>query len=268
MQGFAAARLGYFLRIWELRYFWFSLVRNDLDNRYKRSFFGIGWSLLKPLAMTTALCVVFGRLFNVAIEDYAPHLLVGMTTWQFLTEALLHGCNSLSLGSAYIRQQQVPLAIFPLRTVLAAGFHFLIALSLGIVVTFFFKGRLEPTAFLALLPGLTILFLLGWAMAILSGILYTHFPDTTQILEIGVQVLFYVTPVIHPPEYASGAGRLAMLVQWNPFTSLLALIRVPILAGTFPPVQNILISLLFLAVVGFLAIILLRKMERTLVFWI
>ena len=268
MDGFASARLSYLIRIWELRYFWLSLVRNDLDNRYKRSFFGIGWSLLKPLAMTTVLCVVFGKLFNVAVEDYAPYLLIGMTTWQFFTESLLLGCNSLSLGSAYIRQQQVPLAIFPLRTVLAAGFHFLVALSLAILTTLYFKGGLDPVALLAILPALVVLFLIGWSIAIISGVIYTHFPDTNQLLEIGLQVLFYVTPILYRPEFASRGGRLAKLVEWNPITSLLTLIRAPILDGALPPMQNIVISLCFLAGVGCLAIVLLRKMERTLVFWI
>jgi ABC-type polysaccharide/polyol phosphate export permease len=269
MDGFSSAKLSYFWRIWELRYFWFSLVRNDLDNRYKRSFFGIGWSLLKPLAMTTVLCVVFGKLLNVAVEEYAPYLLLGTTTWQFFTESLLMGCNSLSLGSAYIRQQQVPLAIFPLRTVLAAGFHFLVALSVGIIVALYFKGGVNPLALLSLIPALVVLFLLGWALAIISGVVYTHFPDTNQLLEISLQVLFYMTPILIPPKEIIGrGGRLALLVEWNPFTSILALIRTPILEGTLPQLDNIVISLSFLAVVGGLAIVLLRKLERTLVFWI
>ena len=182
MDGFDATKARYLLRVWDLRFFWFALVRNDLDNRYKRSFLGIGWSLLKPLALTAIFCLVFGRLFGVPIEDYAPHLLIGMTVWQFITECLLQGCSSFSLGSPYIRQQQVPLAIFPLRTVLGAGFHSLIALGMALAISFYFKGLHDPFALLLLVPALFILFFIGWALAILSGVIYTHFPDTTQNL--------------------------------------------------------------------------------------
>jgi lipopolysaccharide transport system permease protein len=269
MEGFGAVRVSYLFRIWELRYFWFSLVRNDLDNRYKRSFFGIGWSLLKPLAMTAVLCAVFGRLFDVAIEDYAPHLLIGMTTWQFFTEALLQGCNSFVLARPYIRQQQVPLAIFPLRTVLGAGFHFLVALGMGLIITLCLRGVVEPVALLSLIPVILIFFVLGWFLAILSGVIFTHFPDTNHLLEIGLQILFYVTPILYKPEViASRGGKLAMLVEWNPITSLLALVRTPIVDGSFPAVQHIATSLFFLAIVGTLAIVLLRRTERTLIFWI
>ena len=56
--------IGYFSKIWRLRYFWMALVRNDLRNRYRRSVIGIGWSLLQPIAMTIVLCVVFCQLFE------------------------------------------------------------------------------------------------------------------------------------------------------------------------------------------------------------
>ena len=276
-------QLSYLARIWELRYFWFSLVSNDLSNRYKRSFIGIGWSLLRPLAMTGIFCLVFGKLFNQSIAEYAPFLLLGMTTWQFISESLLSGCTCFSSGSAYIRQQQVPLAIFPLRTVLGSGFHSLVALGMAIAIVVLFQGYqmlanpdvplfypINPVALLSLLPGILILFVVCWSLAIVSGVIYTHFPDTQHLLEIGMQIAFYVTPILYKPDLVllKGRGRLAMLVYWNPLTSLLALIRTPILDGTMPAAHHIQMSLLFMMVVGLSAMFLLRKLERTLVFWI
>jgi lipopolysaccharide transport system permease protein len=268
MEGTLATHFSYFTRIWSLRYFWFSLVRNDLNNRYKRSFFGIGWSLLRPLAMTCILCVVFGKLFHVALEDYAPFLLIGLTTWQFFSETLLQGCFSFTAGAAYIRQQQVPLAIFPLRTVLGSGFHGLVALVMSIAVAAFFKGFPDPLALLNLLPAVVYLFLLGWALAILGGVMYTHFPDTNNIIEITLQILYYLTPVMYNPASLESRGRLKLLVEWNPLTSILALVRTPILEGTPPALHHIEISLVFLVVVAAAAAFLMRKMERTLIFWI
>ncbi len=113
------------------------------------------------------------------------------------------------------------------------------------------------------------MFFLGWSMAIISGVAYTHFPDTSQILEISLQILFYITPILYKPnEFATRSGKLAFLVEWNPFTSVLALIRTPILEGTIPATRHIAISFLFLAVLATVAVVLLRKLERTLVFWI
>ena len=121
----------YVHRIWRLRYFWFSLVRNDLNQRYSRSFLGIGWSMVRPLAMTAVFCVVFARLFQISLLEYAPFIFLGLTLWQFLVETIVGGCDCFSRAAPYIRQQRIPLAIFPLRTVLGTGFHALVALAPG-----------------------------------------------------------------------------------------------------------------------------------------
>jgi ABC-type polysaccharide/polyol phosphate export permease len=258
----------YLLRIWQYRFFWLALVRNDLDNRYKRSFFGIGWSLLKPLTMTAVVCVVFGQIFDLAIADYAPYVLVGMTTWQFFTEAMLQGCKSFTLGRPYILQQQVPLAIFPLRAVLGAGFHYLIALGLALLIAFWFRGSLEPVALLSLIPAMIVLFLLAWFLAIISGVVHTHFPDTSHMLEIGLQILFYATPILYKCEHASRGGQLAAFLEYNPIMSLLALVRAPILDGSIPAARDIAVSLVAMSAAGIFAAAVLRRTERTLIYWI
>jgi lipopolysaccharide transport system permease protein len=191
-----------------------------------------------------------------------------MTVWQFLTETLNTGCHIIAVGGAYIRQQRIPLAIFPLRTVLGVGFHALIALTLAIAFTVVLRGTFNPLLLLQLVPGIVLLFLLGWCFAILTGIMNTLFPDTVYLLEICLQILFYVTPILYRPGDIAGRGRLIQLVEWNPFTSIMSMIRTPILEGTMPPLDHALISLGFLALVGTAAVLLLRKWERTLIFWI
>src|SRR5262245_37842713 len=86
-------RFDYLSRVWRLRYFWFSLVRNDLSTRYRRSFLGIAWSLVRPLMMTAVFCLVFGNLFGRPAGEYAPFLLLGLTLWQFVVESVLQGCE-------------------------------------------------------------------------------------------------------------------------------------------------------------------------------
>jgi lipopolysaccharide transport system permease protein len=93
MTADSTLQFDYLRRIWLLRHFWFSLVANDIRSRYRRSILGVGWSLLRPLGMTAIFCVVFGTLFNQNIATYAPYVLIGMTTWQFLMESLTSGCH-------------------------------------------------------------------------------------------------------------------------------------------------------------------------------
>ncbi len=122
----------YISSIWRCRYFWLSLVKMDLRTRYRRSALGIGWSLLNPIAMTVVLCTVYCNLFNMNLKELGPQILGGLAFWGFISASALQGAQCLFQGEAYIRQYPTPMAIFPLRTVLGAGIHLLIALSVDL----------------------------------------------------------------------------------------------------------------------------------------
>jgi lipopolysaccharide transport system permease protein len=270
----------YVQRVFKLRYFWGSLVRNDLRTRYRHSFLGIAWSLARPIGMTAVLAVVFTNAFNVESRIFVPYLAIGITLWQFLFESMVVGCSAFKVGAAYIRQQPVPLAIFPLRTVLGSAIHATIAFAVGLTLTTYYVGFPSMLVIASIVPGLIILFLLGIALATLLGIMHTHFPDTQHLLEIVLQALFYLTPVMYFPEIFAGRGRMTLLVGWNPLTSVLGLIRGPLVYGFDKVIDGKVVfstelylfhlwyAGLFLMVVGGLACWCLRRFERDLVYWI
>ena len=268
MEAVTAPSLAYFRRIWSLRWFWYSLVENDLQTRYRHSLLGIGWSLARPLGLTAIFCVTIGRLVPTPLENYAPYVLIGLTIWQFITETSFLGCRTFNSGAAYIRQQAVPLAIFPLRTALGAAFHMTVALVLGLSITWFFQGFGNLAALPALVPSLVLLFVLGWSMATVCGLLHTHFPDTGFILELLLQFTFYLTPIMYTPEVFHRFQRLSWLLDCNPIWSVLELVRQPVLHSQAPPLFNVAVSVLFVAAMATLAVVCLRKLERNLVFWI
>src|SRR5919199_1280608 len=98
----------YLAAVWRCRYFWLSLVKMDLRTRYRRSVLGLGWSLLHPIAMTTILCAVFYSIFHKPIPVYAPFVLAGLATWNYIVPSTLQGCQCFFLGESYIRQYPAP----------------------------------------------------------------------------------------------------------------------------------------------------------------
>jgi lipopolysaccharide transport system permease protein len=270
----------YAQRIFRLRHFWGSLVRNDLRTRYRHSFLGIAWSLARPIGMTAVLAVVFTNAFGVPSRIFVPYLAIGITLWQFLFESMVVGCSTFKAGAAYIRQQPVPLAIFPLRTVLGTAIHATIAFAVGLTLTTYYVGFPSPLVLASILPGVVIMFLLGLSLATLLGILHTHFPDTQHLLEIVLQALFYLTPVMYFPDMFVNRGRMTMLIDWNPLTSVLGLIRGPLIYGFDNVIDgkvafstnlylfHLWYASLFLLLVGGLAWCCLRRFERDLVYWI
>ncbi len=222
--------ISYFGAIWKCRHFWLSLVRLDLRTRYRRSVLGLGWSLMHPICMTAILCVVFHKLLGMDIIDYAPHLLGGLAVWNYIVGSASQGCASFFQGESYIRQCPMPLAIFPLRTVLGATFHMLI--QLGVVIVFVaglgIAGLREFhwLPLLHLIPALAMLFVFCWSMAIIAGLTNVYFQDTQHLTEIGFQMLYFATPIMFKAKLLEEHG-LGWVVEYNPIVVFLRLIRDP-----------------------------------------
>jgi lipopolysaccharide transport system permease protein len=228
---------------------------------------GIGWSLLHPIAMSTIICIVFHKLFGMPLADYGPFLLSGITTWGYLSTTVTQGCDTFYNGESYIRQHPVPLAVYPLRTVLGAAFHFGLALVVVLVVTWWCKGFGNLPALIALVPGLALFIVLGWSLAVLSGFAHVRFSDIKHLLDIGLQILFYATPIFVPPEQLKQRG-LAWLVDYNPAAILLDLIRQPVLNGNFPTLSAWLASAAITAVAFTCACFMLVRLQRRLIFYL
>jgi ABC-type polysaccharide/polyol phosphate export permease len=251
--------------IWKFRYFWLSLVRMDLRTRYRRSVLGLGWSLLQPLTMTCVLCVVFQQWSKLPIQEYAPHVLTGLVCWNFILASAVVGCQCFFQGESYIRQCPLPLAIYPLRTVIGALFHFSMGLVVLVAAVGLLRGFPNPVALLSLLPTLAILFMLGWSLAVLCGSTNVYFQDTQHLAEVCFQILFYVTPIIWRIEDLK-EHNWRWLLNSNPVVPFMSLVRKPLLYGAVPTWGEYLTAGAIAAGLFALAIGLLGRMQKKLIF--
>lgn len=257
----------YAAQIWRCRYFWLNLAKMDLLNRYRRSMLGVGWSLLSPIVMALVLCTVFNNLFQLDARDFWMFLLAGLSFWNFIAASATLGCGCFHQGEAYIRQHRAPLAIYPLRIVLGAAFHLLLALAVVLASGWVFSGSLRAEALWSLLPGLVLLLTFGWALALLCGVATVVFPDVRHLTEIGLSIWFYATPIIYPTTLLKQRG-LGWLVDYNPLAAFADLIRQPLLEGTLPEGAAFATAALTTLAVVVLGALLLARFERRLVFYL
>jgi lipopolysaccharide transport system permease protein len=241
---------GYFSEIWRLRHFWMALVRIDLRKRYRRSIIGIGWSLLQPIAMTIVLCIVFSQLFNMSVRDYAPYLLSGLTFWGFVTAVVMQGCHCFLQGESYIRQHPAPLAIYPLRTTLGAGFHFILGFGIALALTWWLNG------------------FVGWSVAVCMGVANVMFQDSQHLVEIVMQIAFYVTPIMYKPDMLMGRRLVSWFIRLNPLAAFLELIRKPLLDGELPSAWAIGLSALGASIAIAAAALALKRFEKRMIFYL
>jgi lipopolysaccharide transport system permease protein len=258
--------IGYFGAMWRCRYFWLSLVKIDLRTRYRRSVIGLGWSLLRPVAMTVILYFAFRHIFHPKNpEDYAAFLLGGLVVWEYIMTATKQGCHCFFQGEAYIRQHPAPIAIYPLRTALGETVHFLIALCVVLGFVWYLHGFGNLPVLLTLLPTLLLLFVFAWSLALIAGFANVYFQDTQHLADVGFQILFYLTPIIYPLE-SLGTGRMGMVARFNPVIPFLELVRQPIIEGVVPAPLLYLQAVLTVLVTGLVATLVCHRAQRQLIF--
>jgi len=255
----------YLRDVWKCRYFWLSLVKNDLRARYSRSVIGIGWSLLNPLAMTIVLSVVFHELFDMNIKEFGLYLLTGICFWNFVASVVAGGCNCLFQGEVYIRQFPAPMAIYPLRTVLSSSFHFLVALLVVILLRWVLAGFGNLAALPSLIPALLLLFVCGWSLALLAGFATAYFPDTKHLTEVLLQMLYFATPIMYPAQMLRDK-RMGWAVDYNPLAALVEMLRQPILNGMKPNVDTFSMATGSVILIGFVAVTALVRLQRKIIF--
>ncbi|HEY7156699.1 MAG TPA: ABC transporter permease [Gemmataceae bacterium] len=116
-----------------------------------------------------------------------------------------------------------------------------------------------------LLPTLLLLLLFGWSMAILFGLLNVRFRDTRHLVEIGLQGLFYLTPIMYPIQAMEGRF-LGKLLHYNPLTPILDLLIQPILYGRIPSLTTYAVAGLIVLSLSVTAAFALKIEERRLIF--
>ena len=257
----------YLAGVWGSRFFWLSLVKMDLQLRYRRSMLGIGWSLLHPVASALVFCIAFYEIFHTSFREYVPFLMAGLSWWGYVSGVTVQGCQCFVEAESYIRQHSIPMAIYPLRTALGCMIHFLISLAVVIVMVWCFHGFGNLSA-LAVLPlSLALLFVFGWSVAVVGGYVNAAFRDIQHVTSVGFQVLFYMTPIIYPPSSLAHT-RLGQLVQYNPLLPFLALVRQPILEGSIPAAGTFLVAGLSTLGLTLLAGLLLQRAQKRVILYL
>jgi lipopolysaccharide transport system permease protein len=258
---------GYWIKIWNTRHFLMAMVQFDLRNRYRRSVLGVGWALMNPILMTAVLCVVFHKLFHQSLREHAPFVLAGIGIWNFLTTSILEGCLCIYMGEKFIRSYPLPMAVYPLRTALGTAFHFLIILCLTFSVTLVLKGYANPLALLAVVPGLVLFFVFSWSLAVLFGFANVYLPDTHQITQVLLQVLFYLTPVFYPPDLIRNE-LFQTVIRYNPLGAFVNIIRDPLVYSRLPSIENMLYAGLFAVLTTCWAVHTLATQEKKVIFYL
>ncbi|PIS02435.1 MAG: ABC transporter permease [Chlamydiae bacterium CG10_big_fil_rev_8_21_14_0_10_42_34] len=258
---------GYVSRVYQARYFCMHLVLSDLRTKYRRSFFGILWSVIHPLALTLILGFVMGKLFHSPISSYAPYILSGLVLWEFIVSSATTGCNAFINAESYIQQFAHPVVIYSLRSTLTCFVNFCIALIGLLIWIIVWKPEILNISWMSVPFSLLLLFLIAWPLATITAFITLFFRDFSQLVILFLQAVWYVSPVFFLPTLFKNAG-IEWILYYNPIYHALELLRAPLLRGEFPLMQNFVACSLTTCILSCISLFLLRTREKKVIFYL
>lgn len=237
----------------------------DVASRYRRSRVGAFWLTINMLVMITVLGTVFGSLFKAPIENFLPSLTIGIIVWGFMTGLINEGCVSFISSQDTILQVRMPLFTHILRVIwrnLIITCHNIIILPILFIL---FGKSVHITGFISIFGFVLLVINVAWMMLFFS-IVCTRFRDLIQIIQNAMQVLFYVTPIIWSVEMLQQRVAL-LLLNFNPFYHLLAIVRNPLL-GVQTSFINWLVAILMAVFGWFFSVVFLNRYRKRVPYWL
>jgi len=224
------------------------LVVRDMKLRYKRSYLGIAWTLVNPLAQLLVYSFVFRVLFRVTTPNYTPYIFIGITCWGWFQAAVLESTMAILANRDLIRQPGFPAALLPNVTVGTQLVHFLLTLPVlfGLVLV----SGIPITRAVVWLPFIILVqYVLTLSFSLLAACVHVNFRDTQYLLGVFLMLAFFLTPILYDTSIVP--ERYRALYQLNPMAYLIDAYRAVLIRGVRP-------HLAALAVVGVVGVVQLR----------
>jgi ABC-type polysaccharide/polyol phosphate export permease len=221
--------------LWRYRELMALLVQRDLKVRYKRSVLGMGWTLLNPLLQMAVYTLVFSTIMKVGVPDFPVFLLSGLLPWTFVSVSITGSAHCLLNNQGLIRKVAVPQVVYPLSVVASKLVDLLLSLAPFAIIAAAF-GRWPNASWLYLVPALVLATLLASGLSLLFSSLTVFYRDMRHLIDILIQVWFYVTPVLYPLEflYKLPYPWMRTLLLLNPATPVIRCFQRPLFEGQPP----------------------------------
>lgn len=208
--------------VWEARELVGILARKDFYVRYRRATFGLLWAAALPLLQALVLAFVISRFarFDTG-DDYVVFVLAGTVAWSAVSSTITVGSTAVVDGAGLSTKIYFPRIVFPLVTVMTGAYGLLISVVV-LVVACVVSGVGLGIELVLLVPAVLLSLALAAAFSVLLSALHVYFRDVRYLVQAGMLVWIYLTPVFYPLSAIGDAERFVIV---NPMTGVVSLYR-------------------------------------------
>ena len=254
--------------LWRYRDLYYMYIRRDIVTQYKQTILGPLWYIIQPLFTTIMYMFVFGGLAGIS-TDGAPQPLfymAGIVMWGYFNECFnvssdVFGVNANVFGKVYF-----PRLVVPLSGVTSGLLKMLIQLCIFIVIYVYYlftlpAGTLSINASLLLFPILIFMLAMhGMSWGLIISSMTTKYRDMKFLVQFGIQLFMYATPVIYP--LSAAPEKYRDIIALNPLTPIFEAFKYGCLSCGTLDWGGLLYSTIFMCITLFFAVLVFSHTER------
>lgn len=255
--------------LWRYRDLVFLFTKRTLALVYKQTVLGPLWLVLHPLLTSVVYAAVFKGIAGLSTEG-VPALLFYLTShalWNLFATSLKRNSTTFVTNANIFGKVYFPRLAISVSSMLTSLFEFLVEFGMIFVILIYYlaRGEVSPRWDLLWLLPLILLQtgLLGLGLGVLVSSLTTKYRDLTFVVEFGISLWMYATPVVYPYTQLQGRGIIRTVLTINPMTSPLELFRLVLLGKGTYNVFSVLSTVLFTLAVLIGGILIFNRVEQS-----
>ncbi|MPR34964.1 ABC transporter permease [Salmonirosea aquatica] len=254
--------------LWQYRDLIALFVRRDIVATYKQTILGPIWFFVQPILTTLTYVVIFGNVAGISTGGIPKILfyLAGVTLWNYFQECLVKTSDTFILNQNLFGKVYFPRLAAPISIVISNLFKFFIQLSLFLCIWLYYiaqsEGGVKPNDTILLFPIYILLMSgLGFSFGVLISSLTTKYRDLRFLIQFGIQLLMYGTPIVYPLSIAPEKYRWLLLA--NPITSVVEAFKYSFLGEGYFSWGGLGYSFGFMVICLLLSILVFNRVEKT-----
>jgi ABC-2 type transport system permease protein len=144
--------------------------------------------------------VVIGEFLGASrsLEKYAIFVLIGLLFWNLISDSINMGAISMTSNSSLLKKVWFPREVLPLTSFAVASVHFIVQLIVLVFAYSIFGSWPNIKNLLFLIPAVLIVFPVAFGFSLIFSVLNVRFRDTQYIVEVGLVLSFWLSPVVYP----------------------------------------------------------------------
>ncbi|MBR5957739.1 MAG: ABC transporter permease [Salinivirgaceae bacterium] len=241
-------------------------VKRDIVTMYKQTILGPLWFVIQPILTTVMFMFVFGNLAGISTDGIPGPLFyfAGIILWNYFADCLNKTSGTFTTNQNVFGKVYFPRLVVPISVTISNLVKFFIQFAIFIIIyiVYSFKGvGIAPNWYALLFP---LLVVMSAGLALGFGIIFssmtTKYRDLTFLLQFGVQLWMYATPVIYP--LSTMPADKQWIFQLNPMTSIIETFKYGAIGNGVFSWSWLLYSLIFMAITLLLGTIIFNKVEK------